>query len=339
MKQFKRNIKSTVASIVLAMALFSCSVIDDNMDNCPSDAYNFRMEYQLRLVTNMTTELSTLLSTSAETPVAEVLRAHLQHIFSDFAHDVDLSFYDTDGDFSRLQHDTHIMDANQSSYELTLPMRKYRHLAVANIVNNDEVRLGNDDRSPSSALIQQEGSSVASHTTGLFTARHNMEVLSGIDQTFNVRLYMANSATALVIDPAGNTYKNIEVRAKGFATQFNISDSTYVYPDNAPYIVPEVLNTGNNELCFCTVNFPSMDQAPSLGRAGGGVWQYEVYVTRMDDMVTKTVIDVNEPLKAGQLRIVKGLLDSEGVVRSSDQKVGISVTLDWNNGEGYNTEL
>ena len=40
-----------------------CSVIDDDLSNCPTDEAQYQMEYELKLVTNMTTELQTQLTT------------------------------------------------------------------------------------------------------------------------------------------------------------------------------------------------------------------------------------------------------------------------------------
>ena len=315
-----------------------CSVIDDDLTDC-HDEEQYQMYYQLRLVTNMTTELQTQLTTMTEVSVAGVLQTYLKDIFSDFAHDVDLSFYDTEGKQERLQHDQHIMDANQSSYTLTLPMRKYMHLAVANIADNNVVGLFNDEHCQSSQLLQSDavGGILSSHTTGLFTARQPMEVLEGIDQTFNVRLYMVNSAVTLVLDPKGHSFNDIKVYATGFATAFNINDSTYVYTDNSPMVVAQQLETGNELLCFCSVNFPSRDatraaETPSL-------WQFKVYLTKTDGTVTETVLDISEPLKAGDLRIIKGELDDDGSVRPYDSRVGVSVTLDWSEGGSYNPDL
>ena len=333
---------SIVASIGLVTMLFSCSAIDDDLSDCDKEE-QFQMEYQLRLVTNMTTELTTQLTTTAETKVASALQTHLKDIFSDFAHDVDLSFYDTEGDLARLQHDRHIMDANQTTYDLTLPMHQYLHLAVANVVNNVEVALVDDDNSPTAALRQRSGTTIASHTTGLFTARQPMEVLSDVDQTFNVRLYMANSAASLVIDPKRQSYTDLKVYATGFASDFLISDSVYVFPDTPPLVKAEQVATGNDLLCFCSVNFPSRDAAPATARRHAGavapLWQFKVYLTKPDGTVTETILDINEPLKAGDLKVIKGELDGDGAVRPTGSTVGVSVTLDWKNGGEYDTPL
>ena len=338
--------------MLLMMTCFSaCSSIDDDLSNCPDDAAQYKMEYELKLVTNMTTELQTQLTTITELSVATALKTHLTNIFRNFAHDVNLSFYDTDGSKERLEHRVDIINTNQTTYDLTLPMRKYLHLAVANIDENAVVGLFKDDHSPTSMLQQAQGtvtdgssnSIVDSHTTGLFTARQPMEVLSGVSQTFNVRLYMANCAATLVLDPKGHTFKDIKVYSTGFANEFHISDSTYVYPTTSPLIRADKVGTDNDLLCYCSVNFPSRDASPAAAQRRAGekpsLWQIKVYLTKSDDSVTETVLDITEPLKAGDLKIIKGSLDDEGAVRPYDSTVGVSVTLDWNKGGTYDPEL
>lgn len=314
-----------------------CSVIDDDLSDCGEPEEEYKIDYELRLITNMTTELETQLTTITEMGVADALRVHLKDIFSDKAHDIDLSFYDTEGDMIRLQHKRDIIDANQTSYTLTLPMQEYMHLAVANIAENHVVGLSNDENCHTSMLEQTDDSPIASHTTGLFTARLPMEVLSDVSQTFNVKLYMANSAVALVLDTKGHAYSDIKVYATGFAKEFMIEDSTYVFPEKEVLVRADKVETGNDLLCFCSVNFPSHN--PDEVGADEPLWQLRVYVTMPDGNITETIIDVKEQLKAGELKIIKGELDDEGAVRPYDSTVGVSVTLDWNEGGTYDPEL
>ena len=344
-------VEGVICMLFMTTCFLACNSIDDDLSDCPIDEVQYQMEYELKLVTNMTTELQTQLTTITELSVASALETHLENIFSDFAHDVNLSFYDTEGTKERLEHRVDIINTNQTTYDLTLPMRKYLHLAVANIADNDVVGLFKDDHSNTSMLQQVEGTMpdgspvniVASHTTGLFTARQPMEVLSGVSQTFKVRLYMANCAATLVLDPKGQSYKDLRVYATGFASEFLISDSTYVYPTTSPLIKADKVATDNDLLCYCTVNFPSHDAMPlSVGRRADSetsLWQIKVYLTKMDDTITETVLDISEPLKAGDLKIIKGSLDDEGAVCPYDPTVGVSVTLDWNKGGDYEWEM
>ena len=247
--------KLLAAALILVLSA-SCSVIDEDLSDCDNDN-EYKLDYELRLVTNMTTELHTQIGLETNVALAAALKAHLSGIFTDYAHDVDLSFYDTQGEMPRLQHDQHIMDANQASYTLYLPMRQYMHLAVANVLNNELVNLKGDEKCRTAMLGQTVSDTIASHTTGIFTARQPMDVLEGVDQTFHVQLYMANCAEALVINPRGQKYKDIKVYATGFATQFHINDSIYAFSEKSPIVRTQKLDTQGGNLCFCAINFPS----------------------------------------------------------------------------------
>lgn len=336
---------------MLVTTLCACSSIDDDRSDCPTDEQQFQMDYELRLITNMTTELHTQLGMETNVQLAADLRNHLSGIFTDFAHDVDLSFYDTANDSLRLQHDRHIMDANQQSYALNLPMRQYMHLAVANVVDNAVVGLTNDDRCHPSQLEAVAADTLPSHTTGLFTARLPMDVREGIDQSFHVRLYMANCAAALVIDPRGYDVSSLRVYTTGFASRFNICDSTYTFASQPPIVcTSKVATTGSNEVCFVSVNFPSREQKatrsiiettePFIVKDGDDtLWQIRTYITNADGKVTETKLNLRQPLRAGQLKIIKGFVTDDGAVHTNDNTVGVSVTLDWNSGENHDITL
>ncbi len=346
--------------VLLPISLFtSCSIIDEDQSDCGVQA---EVNYELRLVTNMTTEIETQLSTDIDIQLADTLREHLKGIFSDYAHDVDLSFYDTKGDSVRLQHDRHIMDANQASYTLNLPMHNYMHLATANIVNNDLVGLADDEHCHPSKLRQVVRDTIDSHDTGLFTARLPMEVLEGVDQNFKVRLYMANCAACLVIDPRGHSVDGIQVFATGFATGFNICDSTFVFPKQSPIVrsTPLALN-GGGKVGYCVVTFPSREQSetrtvieteePFTDESGKeSLWEFQVYVptpgsdgTRAGaNTFTRSVLSIHESQRAGELKIIPVYIGNDGIIETDDDSekvVGVSVTLDWQPGNTYEPVL
>ena len=330
-----------------------CSVIDDDLSECGPVAENYELDYELKLVTNMTTELQTQLVTELEANVASVLKTHLSNIFTDFAHDVDLSFYDTKADSIRLHHDEHIMDANQHSYTLYIPRQKYMHLAVANIVDDPLVDLQYDEHCHASQIVQTPPSlwngtaqpdTIDSHTTGLFTARQLMEMIEGVNQTFNVKLFMANCAAALVLDPRGYAHDNIKVYSSGFATGFNVCDSTYAYTATPSVVRTTHLQAEDTEIqAYCSVTFPSPESShtrsiietvePFIAEPDeNGLWEFRVYVPQPDGTVTETILRVKEPLRAGQLRIIKCWLGDHGEVKTLNPEVGTSVTLDWKDG-------
>ena len=347
----------------LSLLVSSCSMIDEDQSDCDYT----KIEYDLTLVTNVRTEietqLETQLNTQLEMELGVLLKDFLGNIFTDYAHDVNLSFYDTHGDSLRLQHDEHIMDANQASYTLNLPMREYMHLAAANLVDNYLVDLVNDERCHHSVLFQDQPDTIPSHTTGLFTARQKMEVLEGIDQNFSVHLYMANCAAALVIDTRGHDVSGIQVYTTGFATRFLISDSTYVYPRRSPIVRTTKIakSEDSQEVAFCSVNFPSREskisndtrsvietEEPFISQPGEeALWEFQVYVTQPDGSITKTVLSVKTPLRAGQFKIIKCWIGDQGEINvpsetpdpgpgpdpgTTSSEVSTSVTFDWKPG-------
>ena len=334
--------------LISLLLLLSCSTIDDDLSDCGT---SYQLDYQLQLVTNMTTELTTQLTTTTDVKLASAVRTHLSEIFTDFAHDVDLSFYDTEGDSLRLQHDEHIMDDSLASYTLYLPMRRYMHLAAANLVNNKVVDLRDDERCHTSVLHQVEEDTISSQTTGIFTARLPMEVLEGVNQNFEVHLYMANCASTLVIDTIGSGVRDVKVYVKGFATGFNIADSVYQFSQQAPIVRPDIVNveTGG-EMSFCSVTFPSREVPTSRTvietedpfvspTSENALWEYHVYVTTKEGSITETKLYVNQPLRAGQLKVLKAKASGNGSISTADQTVAVSVTLNWDDGGQYEPTL
>ena len=341
------------------MGLTACSVIDEDQSDCGEEA---QIDYDMQLVTNMTTEIETKLTTEVDLELAEELRNYLKDIFTDFAHDVDLSFYDTQGDSARLQHDQHIMDANQASYTLHLPKREYMHLATANIYNNRLVSLENDDFCHPSTLHQLERDTIDSHTTGIFTARLPMNVKDGVDQSFKVHLYMANCAQMLVIDPRGHDLEGVKVYATGFATGFHICDSSFVFPAKSPIVTTTVLKPENSNggRGYCCVTFPSREpsepqgtrnvietEEPFLAEEGEeALWQFRVYVpvydpngTRAGVKITENILNIKESQRPGELEIIKVYMGDNGVIVPTTSEVGVSVTLDWQPGGTFHPEL
>ena len=187
---------------VLGTAAFSgCRLVDEEVSDCGEE---LNVDYELQLVTNMRTEIQTVLDLQADLQVATALQDHLGDVFTDFAHDVDLSFYDTAEPWARLEHFGVVMDASQSSYSIFLPGRNYMHTCVANLDAEPYVSLEDGQQCYTARLVQhpEVGDTVSAHTTGIFSARTSMEVVEGKDQQFDVQLYMVNAATALILDMA-----------------------------------------------------------------------------------------------------------------------------------------
>ena len=335
--------KEILRYLLLGAAAFtfaSCALIDQDLSSCEED---YDLDYTLQLVTNMTTELETQLSMEEDVVARTALKDYLGGIFTDYAHDVDLSFYDVEGDSLRLHHEAHMMDASQTSYTLFIPVREYMHAAIANVMNNAEVSLKEDDRCHTAVLLQEVGDTLNPHQTGLFTARLPMNIREGEDQQFNVNLYMANCASALVLDTLGTGIKDIRVFVSGFATDFQICDSLYHF-SYTPIIRTKELKLDNSyEMCFAAAHFPSRGipetktvidtEDPSVSEgADEPLWTIRVYSYLNDGSITECLLGVTQPLLPGALRAIKAKVYSNGSLLPTDTTVGVSVTLDWTPG-------
>lgn len=348
----KNIIKELLTAVLIGVLLSACSMIDEDLSDCGVET---EVDYELQLVTNMTTEVQTQLSAQADLALAATVRNFLSNIFTDFAHDVNLSFYSTEGNGARLHHNEHIMDGSERSYTLYIPRQKYMHLAVANIEGDPVVRLEDAETCQGAVLRQVEGDTIDSHNTGIFTARQLMEMVEGIDQTFNVKLYMCNCSAMLVVDPNGHDTSGMQVYTTGFATAFHIADSIYEFKTPAPLIRTKRMDPDDNgNVGFVSVNFPSREPStggevtrtviettePFIAQPGDEVlWEFRVYLPQPDGTTTETILGIKEPLCAGQLKIVRCRLGDNGVVSAEGQEVSASVTLDWKEGENYHSDM
>lgn len=345
-------IKRVFGILLSVFVLGGCCLVNEDLSGCPDD---FSTEYEMRLITNVRTEINTVLGLEADLHVATALRDHLSDIFSDFAHDVDLSFYDYAEPRPVLEHFTDIIDANQTSYTLNLPVYEYMHLAVANIMDNDNVSLEGEDFCSTARLHQadpEEGNVITSHNTGLFTARLPMQILDNMDQDFLVQLYMANCATALIIDRTGApSVSSMSAFTTGFASAFNIADSTYVF-DRDPLVRAKKLDIDEGiEDCYVTVQFPSRDTRPDTKvvvetedpfiaeSADEGLWEWQVYVTLADGSITQNRLGIVKPLRAGQLKIIRIRIGDGGVAIPDDSSVVSSFNTNWEPSQEHYIDL
>lgn len=332
-----KSLKRWILLIPGLLALSACSLVDEDLTACEAE---YQLTYELQLITNITTELETELSLDTEVPVATALKAYLNNIFTDRAHDVDLSFYDTEGDLPRLYHERHIMDANQTSYTLHIPVHKYLHLGLANLEGNGVLTLEDSETGAGSHLQQHIADTLPTHKRGVFSARSHMDIKEGEDQQFQVNLYMANCATALVLDTLGSRVKDIRVYAAGFATAFDVADSVYRF-QYTPVIKADKMNVTDpgSEVCFATVNFPSKGPVTKADDSEETYWEFHVYCSLPDGTITETKLSVRRPLLASELEILKAKVYGNGALEPGDHTVGVDVNIDWKPGMDHEVDM
>lgn len=313
--------------------LSGCRFVDEDLRACDAD---YTLDYELSLVTDISTEINAVLDLETDIEVATALKGYLGEVFTDRAHDVNLSFYEVDANMERLHHDRHVMDASQASYTLSIPIQKYMHVAVANLEKNPTLRLEDDDLFPTASLRQVIRDTVPSQSIGLFTACMPMDIKEGEDQVFEVNLTMANCSASVVLDTLGSGVRDIKVYASGFATGYSLSSGSYFFDYTPVMETHQVEVEHSQEVCFTAVSFPSRGSAT---KASDIVWEFRIYATTVDGSITETCLGISDPLEAGHIRVVKAVMYPNGTLIPSDETIAVSVQLDWTPGMDHEVIL
>ena len=330
MRNITRTFKAGILLLATTATLSSC--IDEDMSDCGKD---YQIQYSLQLHTQLNTTIDADLNLSEEQGIANNLKQVLGNVFTDHAKDNDLSFFTEE---TLAHHEANPMDANSVSYTIFLPRNQYTNLALANTGAINNVSIKGADALGSLALSQEKTDTIDSHNIGLFSARLNIQE-DDFDQNLKTTLYMANCASAVVIDKNNVQAEEIFGFVKGMANSFAVKDSTYSYDYGTVVRAQRVAGTDKHEALYA-VTFPSRDRSTTTkaGDSGTGIWEFHVIV-KMNGKYTENILSFPTPLRAGDLRIVKVTLHPDGSFESKTQSVGVSVKLDWKPGGQHDIEV
>ena len=154
------------------------------------------------------------------------------------------------------------------------------------------------------------------------------------DDRFFVPLYMVNSVPVLVINTASSSAKVLYTYVRGTATGLQCSDSTFTY-NNPSVMRTRCTETGSLEAYHC-VCFPSPN---ATTKSDDGLWRMDVYTQTADNKYVKNILDIKEPLLAGNMLVIKAFLKDDGTITTDSPEVGVSVELDWNPGGDFDIEM
>ena len=302
------------------------SCIDEDMSKCGKD---YKIKYNLRLNTQIHTLIDIDLNTTEERHIANRLKQELGTVFTDHALDNDLSFF-----IGKVlyRHEANIMNANSVSYTIYLPRNDYQNLSLANTGSAKNVKITGANDCKALALEQEQKDTINSHNIGLFTSRLSIDE-NDFEHDLQTTLYMANSSAVVVIDQSKVQPTELWGFVEGMATQFQVNDSTYSSSLNTMVKAKRInqdfiTNSIPTHDALYTVCFPSIKQE----------WRYHV-IAKVNDKYTETIFTMNEPLKAGKLKIIKTRLKEDGSLSTSNTAVGVSVKLDWKPGGSHDVEI
>ena len=315
-----------IALMTLSTAFGLSSCIDEDMSKCGKD---YKIKYNLRLNTQIHTLIDIDLNTTEERHIANRLKQELGTVFTDHALDNDLSFF-IGKDLYR--HEANIMNAISVSYTIYLPRNDYQNLSLANTGSARNVKITGANDCKALALEQEQKDTINSHNIGLFTSRLSIDE-NDFEHDLQTTLYMANSSAVVVIDQSKVQPTELWGFVEGMATQFQVNDSTYSSSLNTMVRAKRInqdfiTNSIPTHDALYTVCFPSIKPE----------WRYHV-IAKVNDKYTETIFTMNEPLKAGKLKIIKTRLKEDGSLSTSNTAVGVSVKLDWKPGGSHDIEI
>ena len=315
-----------IALMTLSTAFGLSSCIDEDMSKCGKD---YKIKYNLRLNTQIHTLIDIDLNTTEERHIANRLKQELGTVFTDHALDNDLSFF-----IGKVlyRHEANIMNANSVSYTIYLPRNDYQNLSLANTGSARNVKITGANDCKALALEQEQKDTINSHNIGLFTSRLSIDE-NDFEHDLQTTLYMANSSAVVVIDQSKVQPTELWGFVEGMATQFQVNDSTYSSSLNTMVRAKRInqdfiTNSIPTHDALYTVNFPSIKPE----------WRYHV-IAKVNGKYTETIFTMNEPLKAGKLKIIKTRLKEDGSLSTSNTAVGVSVKLDWKPGGSHDVEI
>lgn len=333
MRNITRTFKAGILLLATTTTLSSC--IDEDMSDCGKD---YQIQYNLRLNTQLNTTIDADLNLAEEQGIAGNLKQALGNIFTDHAKDNDLSFFTGE---TLAHHEANPMDANSVSYTIFLPRNAYTNLALANTGASNNVSIQGADALNTLALSQEKKDTIDSHNIGLFSARLNIQE-EDFDKNLKTTLYMANCASAVVIDKNNVQAEEIFGFVKGMADEFMVNDSIYHYDNGTVVRAKKATGTETHEALYA-VSFPSRDgyyigNGSKATEEQAGIWEFHVIV-KINGKYTENILSFPSPLKAGTLKIAKVTLQPDGSFHSNTQNVGVSVKLDWKPGGQHDIEI
>ena len=331
--------KSRIVILLFPFLFAGCHLIDDDLSVCGEEVL---VTYELQLHTELSMQLETELHAESDIPVRNALQKYLEPVFTDKAKDIDLRFYKNETD--ELRHlIQEVINDNRTSYTIHLPHENYMHLGVANIEDNTQVQFLGAEHSATAELYMPSKEKLNPLNTGIFTARLPMNITE-TSRHFDVHLYMVNAAVAVVFDVPGNSgVATLSGDILGCAESFSVKDSIFSYAGARTYLMEEIPIEGGASArkrvqaaestpttrCLATVCMPTKDEQS---------WNIEIISSMSNGTKTKTTLTIDDPLKAGTLRVIRCRLGENGEVKPLGQEVGAIVELNWHEGDEHSME-
>lgn len=332
-----RYFKALTTELLLLLTLQSCSLIDDDRSDCET---TYSLDYELKVVSNINLQLSEQLQVSTGSQTLTTLNNYFSNVMQPTTSEVRLGFYPTDGD-APVYYDRHTQGL-RTAFAISIPADNYRHVAVIG-QEDPAIFLRDTEQAATVRLTQLLNDTVESHNRAIMAGTLDMDVLGNANQSWEVDLYPADAAVAVVMKKNPNVVRS-RVFLADLATSFTPNDSTWHWDHPSLVRTDAVDVAGTDSVAYCGVAFPSRMEAPGTidpenPAAKGAIWRVIIQSDLPDGTTTRTVLYMQKALQAGDIRVIRIKVNDDGSVSTSDSNVGASVTLDWKKGGEYNPEI
>ena len=332
-----RHLKVLPTLLLLLLTLQSCTFIDDDRSDCENV---YSLNYELKVVSNINLQLSEQLQVSTGAMTLKTLDDYFTGIMQPAASQVRLGFYPTDG--GAPVYYSRETEGQRTAFAISIPANNYRHVAVIG-QEDPSIFLVDTTSAAKVRLTQLLTDTVESHNHAVLAGTLDMDVLGNVNQSWEINLYPADAAVAVVMKKNPKVLRT-RVFLADLATSFTPNDSIWHWDHSSLVRTDAVDVPGTDSVAYCGIAFPSRMTAPGtidpdISAAKDVVWRVIMQSDLSNGTTTRTVLYMREPLKAGDIRVIRVTVNDDGSVSTSDQNIGASVTLDWKKGGEYNPEI
>lgn len=316
-------------AVLTLSLLLATGCIDEDLSRCGVD---YAVDYRLELSPSLQHTLDTAFTTPGGKALATSLRSDLGDVLGSNARVLDLSFFNASNGQLR-KHDRTNPDASTASVTVYMNRSSYYNVALAATGNvGGRVSIDDADTYAGIRLRQAAADTADAYSPAIYMGLELLAPPEGSTRYF-VPLYMVNSVPVLVVETAGTTAQVEAVYVRGVATGLRCSDSTFTF--TKPSVVSTRLTNKGTLRAYHCVCFPSQGEA-ATGRADtdatNALWQIDVYTRMATGQDVKNTLNISEPLRAGEMEIIKAVLRDDGSITTDMPEVGVSVEIGWNEG-------
>lgn len=343
------HIRALITALLLLLTAQSCTFIDDDRSDC-EDTYS--LNYELKVVSNINLQLSEQLQVSTGSMTLKALNNYFSPIMQPATSEARLGFFPTDGD-APIYYSLHT-EGRRTALGISIPADNYRHIAVIGQAD-PSIFLTDTTMAATVRLTRFLNDTVDSHNHAILAGTLDMDVLGNVNQSWEVNLYPADASVSVVLKK-NPMVRRTRVFLADLATSFTPNDSTWHWDHNSLVRTDAIDVPGTDSVAYCGIAFPSRADSQVAAKWGRGitaknvgkgtespsndaVWRIIVLNDMPGGSVTRTVLYVRKPLRAGDVRVIRVHVNDDGGVDTGNSNVGASVTLDWKKGGEYNPEI